>query len=130
FQILEETWLAARQISETAAIQRQFPHRSLIHQSRDRRIGRLNQRRFARHSDSLGDSADLKSEIHHGLPTHGQGDAAPDHRLETDRLARDLVASQSQLRSPETPALIGAHCPANSLIYILQAYREIGRAHV
>src|SRR6267142_1059688 len=98
----------------------------LIHEGGDRRIGRLDQRRFARHGDSLRDGADLKSEIHHGLPTHGQGDAAPDHCLETGGLCRDLVAAQCQFWNPVAPALIGTHGSADSFLDAFQAHGAPG----
>ena len=126
FQIRGDTWLDAGQISEAPAIQWQFPHRALIHQSGDRSIGCLDQRRLACDGDFVRDRADLKSEVHHGLSADGQGDPAPHDCLETSRLCRDLVASQCQLGSSVAPPLIGAHCPADSLLYTFQIHDRPG----
>ena len=99
---------------------------SLIEQRGYCRICCLHQWGFAGHRDFVGNRADLKSEIHDGFTANCQCDAAPDDGFKPGRLGRYLIATQRELGSPVTTALVGFDGPADSLLHTFQAYGNAG----
>ena len=116
-QIRSDPRLDAREIGETTAIERQFPHGALIHQRGNGRIRRLHQRSFPGHGDFVGDRADLKREVDDSLSPNGQRNAAAHDGFEPWRLGAYFIAAQRELGSPIASALVRSDSSRDPLLH-------------